>query len=691
MKPKSFKSKGLLGDGSQGEQQMLAEHLYFSERQFEQRDGLVVVTLDYHWADRPLDTSDLTSGGIIGLGDTLALTIGDSPKIVMARVSAIQPGGDQLQVELTEHRPNQPELGQAPSAAWEKFLKELKKKCGSGHHNKKQKTLLHVVIVAKALQVRPERIKLTVLPARGLAVAGEDVAEQIRGAIFEAEKEGESVSLDQIEDFFSERPEVVEAKYVPQAAQMDATTYMMNGVPVRREYLAEPIETISIPKERLENAVKFSTGGDLLSLSDLKVNWTVTAYSHGDNLTTHKSMPIGKISVSQNDLEYNLELYVSLEARAWRNNNHAPHLVVISGSKSRLEEAGEPAEEEPAEEELLEKDYDRTLAISPGKYEFVLPESNDGARPLKITIPLLGRERARFEEDQSYLISVGNTHSAAYRVKSVTIDAVEEKATVKFDYEGGDRIITAQRGELIMNRVSIASQPIDEALTLTIEKEEDIPDLNGAVDPEQTNLEVIADEIRELLQEDPDKYVRLEEVVDWIAENHQLSPDLMVTGADYMAQRAAYETSSSISGIAQMDVFESKNRKYVLIDLMSEIENVQSLVNISILVNDKPVSEVKESYFVEELDEIRRKAELRGRQAQLAVVPSGGQDVFLSIYNGEKGYAVCNNERIDRVLRKKKDGKCIYRMVVKKSAKANQIAYGKHQTCVVFIDQQQPC
>jgi hypothetical protein len=709
MKPKSFKSKGMgendLAYGVSPKQiyfqQLKPEHLTFSVNQFvidKEQIKIQWSSLDAKYPDWDFE--------VFALDDIVVLAIGDSQEILTAKVADVRRmgGGDLGQVQLAEYRPLRSSKP-LPSAAWEKFLKELKKKCGSGHDNKKKKTLLHVVRTARKIEARQKSIKLTVRQR----VASIEEAIAVEEAIIEAATEGSHLPLVDIGDFFSEEPRVIEAKYVPQAATVDAMTYVFNGISFIRR-LEGHKETINIPKKILDNAVKFPIGGDLLSLSDSKVNWTVTAYSHSQDLTTHHRIAIENISLSPNGLEYNLELYVSLEARARLRDNDGYSLLVIHGLSPLINDAGGGEQaDDPIEDEKFENNYDkhdRPLLIAPKRYEFVEPDSNDDVpwlMRLQITYPSLDREPRDFEpeldrfvEGQPHLMSVGNIKTAV-RVTNVTFDTEDRKVRIDLAYEGGSdfELLREDRGkgkQLIMKRALAASPAKNAAITLTLEKGQDFDvDADAAAlldDYVDGDLPEIADGIRGLLQDDPDGEVSLSEVADWIEENHQLRPDLMVTGVEHVAQRSEIETSISVTSGIVVDVWPSENGTYIYLDLDPEIENVQSLVNISRLVGDAPLSEVKENLLVMELDEIRGKAELR--EAELAVVPGGRRRVaHVSVHSaGEGGYGVCDNEEIYRVLRKKKDGKCIYRIVVKKGVRANQIAHGKHQTCVMYIDQQ---
>jgi hypothetical protein len=104
------------------------------------------------------------------------------------------------------------------------------------------------------------------------------------------------------------------------------------------------------------------------------------------------------------------------------------------------------------------------------------------------------------------------------------------------------------------------------------------------------------------------------------------------------------------------------------------------VVHSSTIVGDDEKPKVEERNFVVILEEVRQQ-EARNLQSKKA---------HLSIYSEDGGYAVCNNEKIDKILRKKKDGKCIYRIVIKNSVRANRIHHGKHRKCIIYIDRYWP-
>ena len=53
---------------------------------------------------------------------------------------------------------------------------------------------------------------------------------------------------------------------------------------------------------------------------------------------------------------------------------------------------------------------------------------------------------------------------------------------------------------------------------------------------------------------------------------------------------------------------------------------------------------------------------------------------------GADGVVKCDRESVSKVLRKKKGGKCIYRLVVDHGKKVKTTHPGKHDRCVMFID-----
>ena len=231
-------------------------------------------------------------------------------------------------------------------------------------------------------------------------------------------------------------------------------------------------------------------------------------------------------------------------------------------------------------------------------------------------------------------------------------------------------------------------------------------------------LAEIADGIDALIREDPNQDgISVAELGAY--ENHNLTPRLAVTGAEYKPMRPEYHTKSSVIGRIALDVSMSAGGEYSYFDIDPlELANVESVSYSSEIVDELPVLEVKRQRGELLLDEVRQQvlAEVRRQQVFLDEVDLGSEarrQVFLaevdpgsyppqletrrffsqyrvSMYNEDGGYTVCNNEEIYKILRKKKDGKCIYRIVVKNGVRANRIHHGKHRKCIMYMDQKDP-
>jgi hypothetical protein len=257
-----------------------------------------------------------------------------------------------------------------------------------------------------------------------------------------------------------------------------------------------------------------------------------------------------------------------------------------------------------------------------------------------------------------------------------------------------------------MRRLNNASPPRDSAIQWTLEY---LPGADLAGDnPPRAQLVAIVDEIAVLIREDQDG-ISVAELADWLGENHQLDPALMVTGAEYKPKVEGYNTESSVTGGLKIDVWMSADGEYSLFDLdpadQFQLANVESVVHSSTLGDGLPESEVKRGSFAQLLEEVRQqklegaldevgRADLMAEVDPLRYDPSQyplSSQYRVSVHSaGEGGYGVCNNEKIWRVLRKKKDGKCIYRIVVKNSVRANRIHHGKHRKCIMYIDRYAP-
>jgi hypothetical protein len=702
MKLKSFKKKGATGDAlsDMALMQSLPDHYNVPIGQIKidsKQQYFEIMWKNYNDGGEKLDT-----------GDVLALAIGDSQKMVMASISKVSMVGDHQRASLQSSK---------PSSRWTRFLKELKKKCDSGHHNKKRKTLLHVVRVA---QDKPESIQLRLrqnLAQENDAKPGEAelraVVGKIQQLIEEADTAGQSLDLDELDELLPSDVVIDDVNHVPKRAKFEAMTIVMNGVSVTTSKTSSNKRSITISKKDLKKALYYNTEQtspveldkdelNLEGLLDIKQHRVrVSVYSHNHNLTVHSNKSVQDITKSPNG-NFVFELEPSIAGSGTLDLESA--LIQITSYK--LEDGGAVDGSAIADDPF---DYYNQILEIP---EVSLQDSNI----IRARLQMSDARLFPFEGD-TYFVSVGDTH-AAVTVDSVVVgDMIAEpvkQILVDFSYMGGDdlalfeaeRRVDAEQRPLIMRRLNNASPPRDSAIQWTLEY---LPGADLAGDnPPRAQLVAIVDEIAVLIREDQDG-ISVAELADWLGENHQLDPALMVTGAEYKPKVEGYNTESSVTGGLKIDVWMSADGEYSLFDLdpadQFQLANVESVVHSSTLGDGLPESEVKRGSFAQLLEEVRQqklegaldevgRADLMAEVDPLRYDPSQyplSSQYRVSVHSaGEGGYGVCNNEKIWRVLRKKKDGKCIYRIVVKNSVRANRIHHGKHRKCIMYIDRYAP-
>jgi hypothetical protein len=687
----------------------LVDHYTVDVNQIEIREGFSVV-LDGRFLDDAALGPDLVSG------DVVAVAIDRRRRAMLARVADVTNLDEKQRVILVEHIANQQSLGRSSnplsSARWTRFLKELKK-CGSDHDNKKRKTLLHVIRMAKAREAIPESIQLTVrrYPEDAEELLDVDVVAGIQAAIDEAAIQGDRGPLDlyDVEKLLQNEVVVVDdAEHAPIQRELGAKTFVMNGVSFERGVDGEWIESITISAEDLRQALYFNTEPESEDpesedrdriLDDVWDGWLssnrerlfMSVYSHNTRVMVYQNKPVKNIKKLSNR-DYTIELEASLYAGRLAGVSDTALVTITS-----YQAVGNDIINEP----VLAL-TPQILLIHPDMYEFKSVSNTNETPWLEINFDYLVEQlMSQFEKDETYFVSVDGIHHAVARVESVTNDPVKQSVGVEFSYQGGALLEARSGDELLrMKRAFLASPKVSAAMMLTLERSDDTdgPDTTPDTafpDDVSADLEEMAANIDELVQDDLDKYVSLSEVADWIAEKEL--PNLKVTGAEYVAPQHAYETSSSVSGGIDIEIWASKNGESWFIDLEPrDLANWQSVVHRSRFAAaaveaepgqaDQIMSEVRNRLVVEIMEEVKRQI-----MAQ-EVDPSKQQaGVFLSIYSEELyseegGYAVCNNEAIYKILRKKKDGKCIYRIVVKKGARANRIYHGTHRKCVMYID-----
>jgi hypothetical protein len=706
MKLKSFKKKGVSPETAAWE--LLPEHYNYRIEQIavDSKQQAIEIMWPYE-----------NGGPNLERGDTLAVTIDGGPNILLAKIRKVSMVGDQLlQASIQEHKELDIQSSkQLPSSRWTRFLKELKKKCDSGHHNKKRKTLLHVIKMAKSIEATPESMQLRIRPRLTQennilnAQAGtEPEDQQLRNLVKRIEEAkaaypDASFDLEEIGELLLSPPSdvvVVDANHVPEQTQLEAMTIVLNEVPLRTSKTSNNKQLITIPGRYLEKAFYYNTQQnpylneddsslyDLLDTKQRRVS--VYVYSHNDDSIVYDNTSVRYVTTSSSG-DLVLELQDSLDAglrQQWvqsvREKNLDSVLLTINSFVP---------EDAPNDNDVWsELENNKMLKVSPDMYKL---ESDSNTNKKRIKIKHTFEASSQFQPGDTYFVGVGNLH-AAVTVDSVWLDGVTEepkKAQILFSHKGGTPLesLEAERipeTVLTMKRLEKASPPRNAAIQLTLEHvvepavESFLPDANPKP---LTPLVDIADGIDAFIEQYEDG-ISVDELLDWSDEKtNPVVQDLIVTGVEYQPTEQGYYAESSVTGGFEIDVWRSADRAYSLFDIEPEqLANVESVVHSSTIGDDEdemlPKSEVKQRiFFAGILEEVRR--------ALAEVDPLKQYAIWnLSIYNEDGGHAVCNNEEIHKILRKKKDGKCIYRIVVKNSVRANRIYHGKHRKCIIYLD-----
>ena len=730
MKPKSFKSNGATANPDSHHifnlEDIVIKGNWIEIKALVDESSFSVVLdggLDDHAALGP----DLASG------DVVAVAIDDDRDVLMAMVDDIKQNG-QWRYRLDEYKQQEKFRSSNPlsSARWTSFLEKLKKKCGSDHHNKKRKTLLHVIKMAKAREAKPESIQLTVRREETANTLDEnthtqqDLVARIQAVIDEAAVEGRPpLDLDDLERFLPAGVVVDDAEYAPIQTELGAKTFVMNGVSFERG-VDGWVESITISAEYLRQALYFNTKLESENpesedrdriLDDVLDEWSssnkeqmgLSVYIHNTGVMVYQNKPVKNIKKLSNR-DYKIELEASLYAGRLAGVSDTALVTITSYQAVGNDIINETFALAP-----------EILSISPENYEFESVSNTNGSPPtqwFQINHPN-EQLMSQFKKDDTYLVSVGGIN-AAFRVDSVKTDANNQRTLDVFSYQGGGQFDLLKdqlkNGKVLNMKQSLRALPkAPAAMMLTLERvchayddtdepaaalPEPAPSGNPEIDDPSTgddDLAEIADGIDELLQDDGE--VGLSKVVDWFEQNPRGYPALVVAGAEYKPKQLAYDTKSSVTSGLKIDVWASKSGEYSLFDLKTkDLATWQSVVHISRLaaaVEAEPgqaqpmISEVKNRLLVDIMEEVKREKLEEVDQSK----QQGLYGVFLSIYSeelydGEEGYGVCNNEEIHKILRKKKDGKCIYRIVVKNGAMANRIYHGKHGKCIMYIDRQ---
>ena len=311
----------------------------------------------------------------------------------------------------------------------------------------------------------------------------------------------------------------------------------------------------------------------------------------------------------------------------------------------------------------------------------VEPEGWDASKE-DVTVSLdaeVARNQRIFGTMQKVFLSNG-CKTVLATVKSVESDG--SKTMVKMDLPGDayDAWTKKKIPYLTMKGITMAmpAKPLALKLTLAADSVEDEPVYHDLVAEitEVTNAAIDASDIVDLAD--------IDEILD---ESGQGQGDVWgVTGVDVFNGFPGYgQTKSSVVNKIGATVWASSDGKKTYIDIDQDLVGRGAMIHKSTLKDGGGVDEeqVEEPVGLQ-LEHMRARLgqggfPLLGQQEQLY-----GADVTIF---GVDGVVKCDRERVTKVLRKKKGGRCIYRIVVDHGNKVKTTHPGKRCDCTMYLDE----
>ena len=311
----------------------------------------------------------------------------------------------------------------------------------------------------------------------------------------------------------------------------------------------------------------------------------------------------------------------------------------------------------------------------------VEPEGWDASKE-DVTVSLdaeVARNQRLFGTMQKVFLSNG-CKTVLATVKSVESDG--SKTMVKMDLPGDayDAWTKKKIPYLTMKGITMAmpAKPLALKLTLAADSVEDEPVYHDLVAEitEVTNAAIDASDIVDLAD--------IDEILD---ESGQGQGDVWgVTGVDVFNGFPGYgQTKSSVVNKIGATVWASSDGKKTYIDIDQDLVGRGAMIHKSTLKDGGGVDEeqVEEPVGLQ-LEHMRARLgqggfPLLGQQEQLY-----GADVTIF---GVDGVVKCDRERVTKVLRKKKGGRCIYRIVVDHGNKVKTTHPGKRCDCTMYLDE----
>jgi hypothetical protein len=590
-------------------------------------------------------------------------------------------------------------------ATWNRFTNHLKKKCSGGG-----RPILHVMGVAKSIQAIKERIALSVEPSIEIDVgaAGLDVperttatasvvepsAEALQAALY-AESDG-SLNLEQVSEVLTGLDDnsartwrATDAGYEPDQEALGATTHVFHAYSVkimRSEDGLETIEFTQVPEPEMcyygltyndENGSihRKTTLSSVLERFQNTDRMYVNVYDTASKTKMCNHTRVAKIRKCKNG---NYRLYLEKNRRfvstTMTGKSKQARVMLYNYNRKLQAPPGQMAhpEEFSAGDAFVEPD--RKWGY--GSVMKILPENwVEGKGNLQISLE--GNVGDAFKTKSVYWLSNGDKHRLT-TVKSVEYDGSKTMVTM-------DRPLSMSGGQVDALTIkpipmAMSAKPLALKLTLTAAASVEDQEPEPAID--------IADAINEAIWES-DKGIELPDIDDVLAESGQ---DIVVerygvTGVDVFNRFPELaQTKSSVAREIGVTISSSSNGKITLIDIDQGFQKSLGRVHVyKSALNDSGVKdeETGDESFGLQLEHIRRSLALGQDGKELGQERVYGAHVTIL---GADGVVKCDRESVSKVLRKKKGGKCIYRLVVDHGKKVKTTHPGKHDRCVMFID-----
>ena len=676
MKPKSFKST----------QEPLGHYIFNVED--------IVIKGDRIEINR-IVVEDHSGEVILQKDQSLAVLLdSDNPVsgLVFGRVARVDNTSGRVRLMLEEHK-------RSSEFQWTMFLQKLKKECGSGDHNKKQR-VLHVIKMQERVENLPASIKLKVQIYPDTAYRGND-KDKFLYEIQERLSYDSKLPLEELSDLISSVTlqasiTVNEAKYSRRLRGYNVTTSIATEFPLSISKSLSDNFKINIPRspigQQLLATMRFDTENNttqqivldeaLDEMSpDTDGDWyALSIYDFETNTYLCHQEKIKKIETSQSGGYYGIELSDEITASFLREQEIKQSLCIFHQYKPLPIDEDVPFDEgfdeqfdeqfEPTEP--TDQDHRQQLEFNYDAYEIKEDDAVAGKKYLRVKVD--NRKQLEVLREIETVSVMVNGIDGIDGIDFMTIEGVTWNNELNhglLDLRVFDHNIFLDKVEAHQDQPKLvikgAQHAIaqDSALMLTF-----WPTERPISSPEQ-------------LIPDLTKYLEggkriIEDVGAWL---EQRSVALDVVDAEHVPQMAIMRTKSSATPGVSFEISSSKDEMYTYYDVGGmDFDELETRVYTSEFLErlTRRFESISNVNLVLHLEEIKQKQiELTQRQ-------------LMSVYNSVEKHLVCSNEKIHKIMRKKKYGKCIYRIVVKHGVAARQIAYGKYQNCTLYLDNIQP-